>query len=212
MYSIIQLAAIILFLVSFFVPPMWLWGHVAAVFLFFMASMSARNSTRQKEILRELQRKTKSNEGDMSPNKKWNNLFFAMGIVACLALILIATQKESDQLLHPFSSDSEKSPLYAEEPKDIETAYQRGVRALNVKQYAEAEKWFRQAASGGMSAAQFSLGNLYENGFGLPKDGIQACYWYRVAADNKNVDAEKALERPVKAENGEPSTWQVENC
>jgi hypothetical protein len=49
MYSIIQLTAIILFVVSFFVPPMWLWGHVAAAFLFFMASISARNSTKQKE-------------------------------------------------------------------------------------------------------------------------------------------------------------------
>ncbi len=193
-------------------PPMWLWGHVAAVFLFFMASMSARNATRQKEILRELQRNSKNNEEDISPNKTWNNLFFAMGIVACLALILIATQKEPDQLSHLFSSDLEKSPLYAKDPKDIETAYQRGRQAFNVKHYAEAEKWFRQAAVGGMSAAQFSLGNLYENGFGLPKDGIQACYWYRVAADNKNIDAEKALERHVKDENGEPSTWQVENC
>ena len=62
MYSIIQLAAIILFLVSFFAPSMWLWGQVAAVFLFFMASMSARNAARQKEILRELQRQTKADQ------------------------------------------------------------------------------------------------------------------------------------------------------
>lgn len=212
MYSIIQLAAIVLFMVSFFVPPMWLWGHVAAAFLFFMASISARNSARQKEILQELQRKTKSNEEDVSPCKTWNNLFFAMGLVACIALIIIATQQEPDQPSRPTSSDSKKSPLYAKDPKDIETAYIRGVQALNIKQYDEAEKWFRQAALGGMGAAQFSLGNLYENGLGLPKDGIQACYWYRVAADNKNIDAEKALERPVQSKNREPSTWQVENC
>lgn len=212
MYSIIQLAAIALFLVSFFVPTMWLWGHVTAVFLFFMASMSARNTNRQKEVLRELQRKTKSSEGDIPPKKARNNLLFAVGVFACLVLILIATQKEPDQLSHPFSSNSEKLPLSDKDPEDIETAYQTGLQALNAKKYTEAEKSFRQAALGGMGAAQFSLGNLYENGLGLPKDGIQACYWYRVAADNKNIDAEKALERLVKSKNGEHSTWEAENC
>lgn len=58
MYSLIQLVAIFLFLLSFFIPFMWLWGHVAAVFLFFMASMSARSAARQEDILRELQRRS----------------------------------------------------------------------------------------------------------------------------------------------------------
>jgi len=147
-------------------------------------------------------------------------LFFVLGMLACFPIAKTVLKKNpiqqlSTALQNPVQSElsnAEQSLLSATDPKVIEDAYRRGLQALKVKEYAEAEKGIRQAALGGMSMAQFSLGTLYENGFGLPKDGIQACYWYRVAADNKNIDAEKALERPARTKNGEHSTWQVENC
>ena len=54
MHSFIQLVAILLFLVSTLIPLMWIWGHVAAVFLFFMASMSARSIPKQSKVVVEV--------------------------------------------------------------------------------------------------------------------------------------------------------------
>lgn len=148
-------------------------------------------------------------------------LFFVVGMVACFPLARVAVQKISAQQLDSVFintdqlglSNAEQSLLNAQDPKAVEDAYRRGMQALKMKQYAEAEKGIRQAALGGMSAAQFSLATLYENGFGLPKDGIQACYWYRVAADNKNIDAQKALARPTEHRKGEENkTWEEANC
>lgn len=156
-------------------------------------------------------------------------LFFVIGMLACFPLARVAVQKIPGQQLHLVSlnteqselsnaeqselSNAEQSLLNAADPKVLEDAYRRGMQALKMKQYAEAEKGIRQAALGGMSNAQFSLATLYENGFGLPKDGMQACYWYRVAADNKNINAQKALTRPIQySKDEDKKTWEEENC
>jgi predicted membrane protein len=92
MYSIIQIAAIILFLVSFVIPFMWLWGHVAAIFLFFMASMSARNASRQNEILRELRRhrKTTSQEPNViNLDELYQNFIGNWPFIVTVVLLLI---------------------------------------------------------------------------------------------------------------------------
>ena len=41
----------------------------------------------------------------------------------------------------------------------------------------------RQAAEQGDAKAQFSLGFMYANGQGVPKDDAEAMKWYRLAAD-----------------------------
>lgn len=148
-------------------------------------------------------------------------LFFVLGILACFPIAKTVLQKNPNQQLSPAFqnpvqselSNAEQSLLNATDPKVLEDAYRRGLQALKVKEYAEAEKRIRQAALGGMSDAQFSLATLYENGFGLPKDGIQACYWYRVAADNKNLNAQKALARLIQyGKDEDKRTWAEENC
>lgn len=148
-------------------------------------------------------------------------LFVVVGLLACFPLVNSALQKNSASPLHPVLqnsvqselSNAEKSLLSSADPKVLEDAYRRGMQALQLKKYEEAEKGIRQAAVGGMSDAQFSLATLYENGFGLPKDVIQACYWYRVAADNRNINAQKALLRPTQQiKNEDKKTWAEENC
>lgn len=42
-------------------------------------------------------------------------------------------------------------------------------------------------AQRGDANAQVDLGALYETGMGLPRDGLQALHWYRLAADQGNV-------------------------
>ena len=41
MYSVIQVCALMFFVFSF-IPPFWIWGHLLAVVIFFVASHMAR--------------------------------------------------------------------------------------------------------------------------------------------------------------------------
>jgi len=205
------LGGLILFYLAFiFGPSQWLIARKA------IRAIEEVQNVDPKEL--ENMRRVASSSRFFSP---MSVLFFVFGMLACFPLARMAVQKfPGQQVRSSFPnneqsvlSNAEQSFLDAEDPKALEDAYRRGMQALKMKQYAEAEKGIRQAALGGMSAAQFSLANLYENGFGLPKDGMQACYWYRVAADNKNIDAEKALARPIEHSKKEKNkTWQEENC
>ena len=42
--------------------------------------------------------------------------------------------------------------------------------------------WYRRGAERGSSRAAINLGQLYEQGLGVPKDPVQALRWYRKAA------------------------------
>ncbi len=46
----------------------------------------------------------------------------------------------------------------------------------------EAVSWFRKAAAQGHRGAQFSLGVLYANGFGVPQNFSEAAKWFRQTA------------------------------
>ena len=58
------------------------------------------------------------------------------------------------------------------------------------RDYAQAVKWYRQAADAGNSDAQASLGTMYDNGLGVTKDYTQAINWYRKAAEAGNPDGQ----------------------
>lgn len=49
--------------------------------------------------------------------------------------------------------------------------------------FSDAVHWYRMAADQGHAPAQFRLGELYENGDGVPKDAAEAFRWYRRAAE-----------------------------
>lgn len=55
--------------------------------------------------------------------------------------------------------------------------------------YAEAFKWFHDAAVAGNQYAMFALGNLYYYGKGVEKDTEKAFHWYRGSAEKKNAYA-----------------------
>jgi TPR repeat protein len=54
---------------------------------------------------------------------------------------------------------------------------------------------FRKAADQGLAHAQRSLGFMYANGCGVPRDDAQAISWYRKAADQGDADANEALRK-----------------
>ena len=60
----------------------------------------------------------------------------------------------------------------------------RGVR----QDYAEAVRWYRQAAAQGFAAAQTLLGMMYENGRGVHQDLALAQEWFGKACQNGDQD------------------------
>ena len=47
---------------------------------------------------------------------------------------------------------------------------------------SEAIKWYLDAASQKHVTAQFRLGSIYHNGYGILRDDIKAYAWYGIAA------------------------------
>ena len=66
---------------------------------------------------------------------------------------------------------------------------QSGLEAYERGDYAEAVRWYRQAAEEGDPEAQYNLGVMYNFGRGLPQSDAQAMMWYREAAERGIADA-----------------------
>jgi len=71
--------------------------------------------------------------------------------------------------------------------------YQAGIAANNRGDYATALREWRPLAEQGHAVAQYSLGLLYANGQGVPKDDAQARQWYEKAAAQGRADAQVNL-------------------
>jgi len=59
----------------------------------------------------------------------------------------------------------------------------------SIKNYVEAVRWLKLAATRGHSSAQHKLGLMYEWGQGVPKDFVEAIRWHRLAAAQGHADA-----------------------
>jgi hypothetical protein len=69
--------------------------------------------------------------------------------------------------------------------------YSRGERVP--QDYAQAAKWFQQAAAQGDVTAQFTLGVLYVKGYGVPQDYAMARQWFEKAAAQDSATAQVLL-------------------
>ncbi|WP_164071294.1 tetratricopeptide repeat protein, partial [Aliarcobacter cryaerophilus] len=59
-----------------------------------------------------------------------------------------------------------------------------------VKQdYLKAREWFEKAANQGYVNAQYNLGMMYVNGYGVKQDYLKAKEYFGKACDNKDQDA-----------------------
>lgn len=56
--------------------------------------------------------------------------------------------------------------------------FENGVAAYDRQDYAAALKLFLPLAKGGNAAAQHNLGVMYDGGIGVPKDDLQAVFWF----------------------------------
>ena len=69
--------------------------------------------------------------------------------------------------------------------------YEIGRKLYNTQDYQATFKYFSQA--NGLREAQFSLGVMYEYGYGVNRDYKKAVEWYRKAAKQGYADAQAAL-------------------
>ena len=60
--------------------------------------------------------------------------------------------------------------------------YHKGWDELYRGEYANALKSFTLSAEQGDAYAQYSLGYLYEKGWGVPQDNVRALMWYNISA------------------------------
>lgn len=65
--------------------------------------------------------------------------------------------------------------------------------AFNKGDYATALRLYRSLADQGNAAAQYTLGNMYDYGKGVQKNGTEASKWYRLAAEQGYAEAQNAL-------------------
>jgi TPR repeat protein len=61
------------------------------------------------------------------------------------------------------------------------------------RSFADAARWFREAAEKGHAKAQFNLGIMYSNALGMDRDLEQAAYWTRESAQRGYAKAQYNL-------------------
>lgn len=83
---------------------------------------------------------------------------------------------------------------FAKAEKNLADMYFLG-RGVGQQDYGMAINWYKKAADQNFSEAQFRLGFMYEKGLGTPQSDQQAIAFYKKAASNGSVDAQRALDR-----------------
>jgi len=71
--------------------------------------------------------------------------------------------------------------------------YDKGHQAYNSGDYQTAHTEWQPLAEANNADAQFGMGLLYANGFGVPLDDTQAMKWYLLAAEQNHPDAQVNL-------------------
>ena len=89
------------------------------------------------------------------------------------------------------SSQSPKGNSYSTQRDAIQTAD----RLFEERQFVEAIRRYKEAATLGSSYAQYRVGSMYESGTGVKQNIWIAILWYRCAALQGNKPAEESVER-----------------
>ena len=71
--------------------------------------------------------------------------------------------------------------------------FQAGMEATTRGDYATALREWRPLAEKGSAAAQYNLGLMHANGWGVPQDSVQARQWYEKAAAQGDASAQTTL-------------------
>ena len=111
-------------------------------------------------------------------------------------------KKKLDELKKTIEEEVAKS-----DNESAEDWLKQGKEAEEKKEYTEAIKWYRHAATQGLAEAQYRLGLCYENGNGIRKNRKTAASWYQKAAEQGNENAKKNLKELELSEKGSADDW-----
>jgi TPR repeat protein len=92
----------------------------------------------------------------------------------------------------PVAAETVKPVVVAQTTSPAE-ANRRGDAAYDRKDYAEAMRWYRQAAAAGYALGEANVGYLYSQGLGVPQNDTEAVRWYRMAAEKGQREAQYNL-------------------
>lgn len=100
--------------------------------------------------------------------------------------------------LSPMPPDSSRFLAFLDKYSKQRDAFQQATAtdidaAYNMGDYATALKDLRPLADQGIARAQFLLGNMYKNAWGVPQNNVEAVKWYRLAANQGILLAQSNL-------------------
>lgn len=78
-------------------------------------------------------------------------------------------------------------------PLSAAAGFDEGVQAYNSGDYAKALAEFKPLAEQGHADAQFIMGRLYHEGYGVARDQAEAAKWFRKAAEQGNSSSQYYL-------------------
>ena len=75
---------------------------------------------------------------------------------------------------------------------DLANFYANGIGGVE-QDLSLAAQWFEKAAERGVVDSQYNIGYLYEFGFGVPKNEVEAYVWYGIASKQGDSEAAKRI-------------------
>ena len=87
------------------------------------------------------------------------------------------------------------------------TQFEKGYAAYEGGDYGAAMRLWRPLAEQRDAKAQYYLGQLYQNGQGVPQNYAEAMKWYRLAADQDYAHAQYALASMYESGLGVPRNY-----
>ena len=126
-------------------------------------------------------------------SRQWLGLAAILALLALLGALFVLTAHKAYTLGKPL-------------PTTPKGENQRGLDYR--RHYAQADSWFRKAATQGYARAEFNLGVAYDNGQGVPQNYTKAVYWYRKAATQGYARAENNLGVAYNKGRGVPQNYQ----
>ena len=115
-------------------------------------------------------------------------LFFAVAVVSAVVL------RTSDKIVGidyecNYSHNSSFISSIASALGNRAAEFNKGVCLMEKKEYGEAYDVFVSAAEKGLANAQSRLGYMYAEGLGVTQDSEKSEHWYRMAANQGDIDA-----------------------
>ncbi len=122
----------------------------------------------------------------------------ALGLVVIFACVAAVVLKTSDKIVGldnecNYSHNNSLISSIAAALGNRTAEFNKGVCLMEKKEYGEAYDVFVSAAERGLAEAQSRLGYMHAEGLGVAQDLKKSEHWYRMAANQGDVDAMVSL-------------------